>query len=81
MRMTSPVVAVLWVAGLLLSVLMLGAAAGCAVHAFAYLRWHARASSLSSGIFALALGASVQLAFSTLLHVDLYRGWLWNAAQ
>jgi len=80
-RSTPPAVAVLWVLGLLLSVLLLGTTIGSTLFCFAYLRWHAREALMTSGIFALGLGASVQLAFGAILKAELYRGWLWQLAQ
>ena len=80
-RASSPAAAVLWVCALLPSVVLLGAATGSALYSFAYLRWHAGAAKSSSAAFALVLGLCLQLAFTGILHVELYRGWLWTTLR
>jgi hypothetical protein len=80
-RGVAPVVAVLWMSGLLLAVLLLGTVAGILLFSFAYLRWHVGESRVASLTFALVLGAGVQLVFGTLLHAVLYPGWLWTVVR
>ncbi len=73
----TPAEAVSWIAGALLAVLALGIAAGSALFAFAWLRRSAAESRTTSALFALALGASLQLFFGVVLQATLYKGWLW----
>jgi hypothetical protein len=82
MRTISAFVAVMWIAGALISVLIFRRRRGQhALRRLHYLHGHGRASWLSSATFSLVLGACLQLAFSSVLHVELYRGWLWNTLQ
>jgi len=71
-------VAILWVGGVLLALLLLGMTAGSALFAFAFLRVYAGENWRTSGIFALGLAGSVQLVFGTVLQANLYPGWLWQ---
>lgn len=72
----TPAVATAWIGVALLAVLVFGTAAGSALFAAAYLRWHARESWATCGVFALALGAFLQLLFGELMRATLYAGWL-----
>jgi hypothetical protein len=74
-------VAILWVGGALLALLLLGMTAGSALFAFAFLRAYAGENWRSSGVFALALAACVHLVFGTVLQATLYPGWLWQFAR
>jgi hypothetical protein len=74
-------VAILWVGGALLALLLFGMTAGSALFAFAFLRGYAGESWRSSGVFALALAACLQLVFGTVLQATLYPGWLWQFAR
>lgn len=73
-------VAVLWVAGALLALLLFGMTAGSALFACMFLRVYAGESWWSSAGFALALAACVQLLFGLVLQATLYPGWLWQFA-
>jgi len=72
--------AVMWVGGALLALLLFGMTAGSALFAIAFLRGYAGETWQSSGVFALALAVCVQLVFGTLLQATLYPGWLWQFA-
>ena len=74
-------VAILWVGGAFLAILLFGMTAGSALFAFAFLRGYAGENWRSSGVFALALGACLQLVFGTVLQATLYPGWLWQFAR
>ena len=76
MRPTGPIVVVLWIAGLMLAVLLLGTIVGSVAFCLAYQRWHAHESWRTSLVIAAALGLFVQLIFGQLLHAQLQAGWL-----
>jgi hypothetical protein len=77
----TPTVAILWLGGALLAVLLLGVTIGSALFTVAFLRGHAGDGWRSSGTFALALGAGLELFFAQLLQVQLYPGWLGQMVQ
>jgi hypothetical protein len=77
---TTEAVAILWVGGAFLAILLFGMTAGSALFAFAFLRGYAGENWRSSGVFALALAACLQLVFGTVLQATLYPGWLWHAS-
>lgn len=77
-RSVTATVAVLWLAGALLALLLLGMTVGSALFAFAFLRRHAGESWRSSSLFALAFGAGLQLVFGVILQAQIYPGWLYS---
>lgn len=77
MRPTGPVVVVLWIAGLMLAVLLLGTIVGSVAFCLAYQRWHAHESWRTSVVIATVLGVFVKIIFGQLLHAQLHAGWLW----
>lgn len=72
--------AVLWVGGALLALLLFGMTAGSALFACMFLRGYAGESWSKSAGFALALAACVQLLFGLALQATLYPGWIWQFA-
>lgn len=76
----SPTIAILWLGGALLAVLLLGVTAGSCMFTVAFLRGHAGDGWRSSAMFALGLGVSLELVFGRLLQVQLYSGWLGQVA-
>jgi hypothetical protein len=77
----SPLHAIAWVAALPLAILLLGVTVGAALFCVAYLRWHAAENWRVSSLFAVALGAAMQLVFGTLFQAGLYPGWFWMLWQ